>query len=176
MAYCLQRMRQTPSACLCYESALQAGFESPELHNNLGKIHLGSAKVDLAFEHLQKSIKVKPDLGAAHHHLALAYVQAAWNAQNTKQTSEIRRAALAKALEHQRRAIALLPPTTELWLQSGKVYALAAAEDPQLLEPALDFLKRAQEQGANVEAFNSMRDYRALRSHSGFQQLLLAPR
>ncbi len=146
LGYCLQARGQSLEAALVYEEAIQSGYAPAELLNNLGAAEWALARLALAEQHLSAAIKLEPRLQAAYHHRALVYLQLA--RQQTAPDAALRRDKFLRAgIADANKALALGPPSGELFYDAAQLCGVAARTHPVWANPALDYLDQALRYG-----------------------------
>jgi eukaryotic-like serine/threonine-protein kinase len=164
--YCLSRMKSHKAAIGLYLSALEAGYDSPALlHNNMGFSYLMLGQIDNAEKHLQHAIRLDGNLQAAHYNMVMISLQRAIQGHPIPNT----------AFVHAARAIEIGPPTADLYHGIAALYATAAKQDPTLIRPAIEHVRRAVELGFKPEAFTSDIRYSSLRKDPTFHDVLKEP-
>jgi tetratricopeptide (TPR) repeat protein len=154
LGYCLHARRQSQEAALLYEQALQSGYATAELLNNLGAAELAVAKPAQAEQHLGHALSLAP-LQAAYHNRALAYLQLA---RQNPRTASSRKAApsdaaarredlLRKGIADAEKALAVGTPSGELFYDAAQICSVAARADRQWIDRALRYLDQALRHG-----------------------------
>src|SRR5205807_1481013 len=118
--------RQPNTAILAYQEALKTGFETAELHNNLGALYHETAKFDLAEYHLGKALQMQPALAAAHYNAAILKLQKALSAKSLSSEQE---SLLLGGIAHVKEAAKSSPLTGGLAHVGGVLCANAARFD-----------------------------------------------
>jgi tetratricopeptide (TPR) repeat protein len=146
------------SAWANYRKALDSGFDSPALTNNLACIELQQGRLALAESHLDSAINRDPQFQAAFHNRAwvhMHHVFQAAQAQQALQTGKGRptkgaKAAqqaveerYSKAIDDLATALKVGPASRELFFDAGKINAQLFARGKQPASQAIGFLDRA---------------------------------
>jgi serine/threonine protein kinase/Tfp pilus assembly protein PilF len=179
--YCLSRLGYHQEAIDQYERALDAGFTSPELFNDLGYSYWHLHNLDKAQAALQQASEKAPGLATPYHNLALMDLARALARSQYVPEPGI------EAIES---AIRVSPPpaSAALCRDAARLYALAA-RNPPILESrpgqaarrtgyigrALDYASRAVEQGWDPRDLKGDPALKILQSHPGFQTLVAKP-
>jgi serine/threonine protein kinase/Flp pilus assembly protein TadD len=161
-AYCLSRLAQHEQAIAGYQAAMDAGCCSPALLNDLGFCCLQRRRYDEAEVYLRRALEMDEDLYAAHHNLALVFLQRAMLNRSAPLSED--------ALIHSRRAAELGPANGELYRDVAFVFALAASRDQSLAPQAVEYAKRSVRNGVRPSVFLSSPDFKALRANLVFEK------
>jgi tetratricopeptide (TPR) repeat protein len=152
------------AAALLYEEAIQAGFATAEVYNNLGYSYLESyQRLDKARKSLEKAIRLSPTLQAASYNRALVdLIQAQRDPAYNPEAG----------LSYIQKAIQLGPESAELFYNAALLYALAAKHDESQIEPALNCLQKAIAQGKDPRILQTDKYFQSLRQIPRFQALV----
>ena len=175
LGYCLNRLEQFESAAEYHKKAIQAGFASAEVYNNLGFCQLRSNnKLIEAKQSLDRALQLDPNLQAAYHNRALVAYQDAVNKISGKSPREkegIDRDIILSGIADIQKAIVLGPGSTELSRDSARLYAVAACLDERWIPLALAHLEASIQQGTDPMQECRLRVYTRLQEDSHFQGL-----
>jgi serine/threonine protein kinase len=134
MGYCANRMFDHAQAVRYYTDALNLGFRSPALLNNLGYSCAQQPDQAVAVkEYLDQAIALDGRLQAAYFNRALVESTLVEQGKHTPE----------QAIRDIETAIALGPPAADLHYHAAYFYALAARQTPQNSGPALDHVEKA---------------------------------
>ncbi len=128
-------------AAVLYQQAVEQGYESPIVYNNLGFCLAKAGRYSDAIAALQKATALDPLLAMAHHNLARAEFSLALQQKRSPEASRVEQ------------ALRLGPETTTLDLDGAVIYVLRAreaADEPartQSLDRAFFLLDRAASRG-----------------------------
>ena len=160
--FCLSKLRLNQAAIHSYRTALDMGYSSPAVLNNIGLSCLKLRQFDEAEQYLKEAIRLDERMAAAHFNLLSVFSSRALKGQ------PVPRAALAcceKAMESS-------PPSRDLYLCAAVVYAVAARENAILRSRAIDCLKEAVAHGLDPQSFQSTAAFALLRDQEEFKRLL----
>ena len=152
LGYAYHRTGGVKEARIYYTAAVNAGFATPEVLNNLGYLHLKlstPAELAEAAKRLSHALAQRPDLKAALHNRGCVYLKQAGSAalRNGKAQAP-NRELLRRALTDLARAVNLVgPATADLYRDAAHACALLARDEPERAAEALDYLARGLEQG-----------------------------
>jgi len=161
LGYCFARDRQHEKAICHHERAIQAGYATAVVYNNLGYSQLQQSKVKQAKETLDKSIALDPRLSAARHNRGMAIYQLYLRYELNPEAG----------IEDFREAFRLGPPTAEL-CRDAAFLAAAARLSPAWAQHALDYLDKAVDHGCSPGQFIAEPVFAPLREEPLFQALL----
>ncbi len=163
--YCLSQLGQAQQAAVFYRRALDGGYDSPAVQNNLGYcwLRLGRSRLDEAEACFRKAIQADDSLQPAHHNLVLVYEQRALAGQ----------AIPPEALAHARRALQTGPESGELCRDLAHFYALAAKQDAALAEAAIACVGKAVDHGIDPKTFDSDPVFAFLQKDRKFREALV---
>jgi Flp pilus assembly protein TadD len=138
-AYCLQQLGQYHDASAHYERALEAGFATPVVYNNLGCCYWLDRRLIEARTKLNRAIEIDEHLQAAYHNRALVDLDTAY----ARGKDYFPHTGIADI----ERAIDLGPTTAELYFDAARLYAVATRTKPTQIEPALQAIEHALDYG-----------------------------
>jgi serine/threonine protein kinase/Flp pilus assembly protein TadD len=162
LGYLLNLGQKSRRAIDYYQHAIQAGFGSAGLYNNLGYSYLVTGDFPAAGQWLSRAIQTGAPIQAAYYNRALMGLMGA-----SDQPEDVPRALLA--IE---KAIQIGPVTAQLCRHAASLYAVAAESDPKFREPALVYLRKAIELGEDPQELNEDAYLIGLRDAAAFQELL----
>ncbi len=170
--YCLAHERQQPAAAVESQRAIDDGFATAAVYNNLAYSQMDTAPAD-AGETLARALALDPRLPAAcHNRLVLLQKQLFISAQSLPEA----RPALDLALD-------VCPPSAELYSDVGDLYATVAwrtkgPESERLANLALDYLERGVALGLDLRRRRRWPPYVGLNGPQAarFAALVSAPR
>jgi serine/threonine protein kinase/Tfp pilus assembly protein PilF len=178
LGYCMQRRSNPREAAHFYTMALDGGFESPELLNNLGAAELETQGADLAMKHLSRALTINP-FQAAYHNRSLACLHLARlaaqrtspggtpePAKNGRSSESLLRDGIADA----QRALAVGPPSGELYYDAAQLCAVAARSDREWIKVGLEYLDQALAHGIAPAKLSDV-VWSALRQETTFRQM-----
>ncbi len=163
--YCLSKGKRHKEAIDSYRNALDEGYRSPAVLNNMGFGYIQLRRLDDAEECLRHAVELDQDMHAAHHNLVVVFVNRAVNGQSIPKS----------AVAHARKAVETGPPSAELYYHVALLYALGAKQDAGPMRPAVEHLKKAVAEGLDPSALESIPAFSSLREQRDFQKLLTAP-
>ena len=161
--YCLSRLGQDQQAAKAYRGALDGGYVSPAVLNNLGYTWLRLGRLDDAEASLRRAIQADNRLQPAHHNLVIIYLRRALAGQATP----------PEALLHARRALEIGPESGELCSNLAFLYALAAKQDAAFAQLAIASLAKAVEHGIDPKTLKSDPVFSAMEKDPAFQKALI---
>jgi eukaryotic-like serine/threonine-protein kinase len=160
--YCLSRIKSYMAAVTAYRAALEEGYDSPALlYNNVGYSYLMLGQLDDAQECLQRAIKYDGNLQAAHYNLVLVFLRRAQKGRTVP----------PEALVHARQILAMEGVSGELYAALAILYGIAAEHDQSLVQPAIECVGKAVEQGFSPKTFTAA-GYVALQNVPAFHNAL----
>ena len=162
MGYCFSGLNQSKAAIECYRLALAGGFSSPGLLNNLGFALLKTGQHDAAEHYLKQAIQQKSDLQAAHHNLVLVFLDRAFAGKPLPQD----------AFDQAKRAAEIGPPSTDLYRDVAKLFAVAARKDAKLLPLAIQYAEKALECGLSPQTFRTDSAFSAIQQSPAIEDIL----
>jgi tetratricopeptide (TPR) repeat protein len=162
--YCLSRINSHKAAIVADRCALDSGYDSPALiYNNIGFSYLMLRQSDDAEESFRHAIQLNDNLQAAHYNMVMIALQRAIH-----QGQPIS----GNAFIHASRAIAIGPPSAELYHGLAALYATAAKQDSALIRPAIEYVGRAVELGFKPQTFTSDARFSVLQKEPAFRDAL----
>lgn len=164
--YLSQHTQSHLEALQCYRRALDTGYVSARLLNDLGYCCVQLGKFDEAESYLNDALRLDPQLQAAYHNRAIVALYRA---------AQRRGSSLAAGLADIRQAIEIGPASAELYADAARLHAYAAAHDPHSREQALKYLESAVNLGADPAVLSRDRFFRHLKAEPRFQSLLHKP-
>src|SRR5262249_54639976 len=153
IAFCLNRLGGLPDQAVKHnEMALQSGFATAEVFNNLAFNCLSLNKRKEARENLDRALQLNEDLQAAHHNrahlnLAEAFLKLGQPGPAAKRGDAYRD--LTSGIDDIRKAIALGPKSAELYFDAARLCAMAARTDARWLADGMSYLEQSLDQGAD---------------------------
>ena len=162
--YCLSRLAQYDLAARLYIQSLEGGYESPAVWNNLGYSWLRLRRFTDAEACLRRAIQADDTLQAAHHNLALVFLQRAYAGK----------AIPAEAFAHARRAVEIGPASGELFRDLANLYALAGKQDAARAQAAIGYVAKAVDFGIEAETFKSDPAFSGLEQNPAFREAIAA--
>lgn len=140
LAYCSYRLAGHRGPVVKYlNRALDRGFESAEVHNDLGFCHLKLSDLVLARQHLETAVRLDPTLRIAHFNLCLVELREALRQQRPPE------------LKFVEQAVRLGAPSAECEVDVACTYAYAGRFDTTFLSPALKHCRLAAASGAGSQ-------------------------
>ncbi len=159
--YCLNRTKHHAEAVDAYQSALDRGFESAAVLNNMGFTYRQLARLDEAEDYLARALAKDEHLSAAHYNLIQLHTRQAYADSSVgPQTLQRAEVAAQNAL-----------PAAEFYRDLAVLYALAAGDDPRLGSQAVKYLRAAVEYGFDPKSLVSDPSFESLRQHDEFNTL-----
>lgn len=163
--FCASKLNRNANAEMLYLKALDAGFQSPGLFNNLGYAFLKLNRLEEAEGYLNKALEMDPYMQAAHNNLLFLHVQRSGKG-----------AAVAESiLIHAKRTIETAPPSGELYHQAAVLFALAGKKDSRWVQPAKQYARQAINHGWDARILASDPGLLYLHEDPEFQNLLTSP-
>jgi Flp pilus assembly protein TadD len=162
LGYSLARSAQDVAAIYFCDQAVQKGFQSPGVLNNMAVSHRQLGRLDIAEEYLQRAIAADEHLPAAHLNLVLVHLNRAARGLPVPES----------ALVHARKAAQLCPPSAVLYRYVAALFACAAQERPELVQVAIEYLEKAVAQGLDPASLPDNPAFAVLREHAAFRTLL----
>jgi tetratricopeptide (TPR) repeat protein len=159
--YCLCRLENYEQAAFHFERAVECGFASAEVLNDLGYCYLRLGEIDKAKPPLDRAVVLDRNLQAAFHNRAMVSLQRTL----TKGAGD-----LGEALTDIHRALEIGPQVADLHHHAAQVYAGAA-----LTDLALEHIRRAIDEGLDPQLLRDDFTLRALRSDPWFQEVVRMP-
>lgn len=162
MGHCLSKLKYHEEAIRFYCNAIDMGFDSPAVLNNIGFSYIQLNQPEEAEEYLERAVEADEHLQPAHHNLVLLFVNRARDGQPVPNS----------AIVHARKAVEYGPSSAELYYEVAAVYALATKQDADLIRPAMACLKEAVAHGLDPRSLKLDPLFSSLRGEEGFQKLL----
>jgi serine/threonine protein kinase/Tfp pilus assembly protein PilF len=166
LGYCMSCLGRHWAAIAWFEAAINEGFATAEVHNDLGCCYFQTSQFPKAQTNLDLATRLDPHLQAAFYNRALLDLKKA-----AKSREYVPEAGLADIQV----AIQLGPQTAELSNDAARLFAIAANRDRTLLDPALGHVRHALEQGYPPHLLEQDEFFRILRADPRFQELLRQP-
>jgi serine/threonine protein kinase len=160
--YCLSRLGQDKQAAMFYRRAIDGGYDSPAVQNNLGYSLLQLGQLDQAEDYLRKAAQAD-DARAAYLNLVVVYVRQALAGK----------AISSEAVFHARRAEKIGPPSGELYRNLALFYTLAAKQDAAWEESAIDCIVHAVAHGIDPKSIESDPIFSDKANKPAFQKALI---
>jgi len=165
MGYCLGKLGYPKAAVTYYESALQAGHDSAALLNNLGHACLQLGRLEDAEKYLQQACERAPEMQAAHHNLALLWLNQALRGRPVP----------AAAQAHILKAIEVGPPSAGLYCDAAALCMAGASQAPGALDRALGYLEEAKRLGLDGKKLPANPLFQPLQDQERFRRLVASP-
>jgi tetratricopeptide (TPR) repeat protein len=162
LGYCLSRLDQWDAAAVCYQDALNGGFVSPGLLNNLGFSYLRLNRLDAAEQYLSRAVAADERLAASYHALVLVGIDRA------KQRGEVP----PSAMDWARKAIEAGPDSADLHRQVAMLYALGAKREPAKAASAIEHLARAIQLGLDPKTLQGNPVFAVFQGRTDYEELL----
>jgi serine/threonine protein kinase/Tfp pilus assembly protein PilF len=190
LGYCLNLTGQTSAAIAYHGRAIEQGWATAEVFNNLGYSHLRRHNLDDAERNLNRALCLKPDCAAAYYNRALvalkrvqahpAFFAARPVAHDGRAEDSIPSevvAHLERGIADVEKAIALgsSPFAASLYYDAARLCAVASRRDPRLLPRALDYLSQAIAHGVDPKQLKGDAFLAPLQNDRRFQELLRQP-
>lgn len=152
-------------AKLYYQKALESGFNSPILLNNLGYCCLQLGDLDRAEECLKQAVEVDDGLQAAHHNLVMLALR----------RSAIEQSDSSWAIVHAEKAIEIGPVSYSLYLHVGVLHVLTAKDDRNKHQQVILCLEKAIDYGLEPGELTAWAAFSSCQDEAGFTILLTRP-
>jgi tetratricopeptide (TPR) repeat protein len=162
MGYCYNGLKAPETAIACYRFALKGGYSSPGLLNNLGFALIATGQYDAAEQYLKQAIQQKSNLQAAYHNLVLVYLKRSLAGKPLPK----------EAIDEAKRAVEIGSPSTDLYRDVAKLFAVGARKDAQLLPLAVRYAEKALDCGLNPQTFRTDSAFEAVRRSPAVEELL----
>jgi serine/threonine protein kinase/Tfp pilus assembly protein PilF len=153
-----------------YKQAIQEGYQSALIYNNLGYCLFMQGNLNEAAEALRTAISLNHKMGIAYHNLGRVETQ--WNTIS-------QRIADPDPME---KAIALGPESSQLYMEAAALYAKRAQkiqneeEKARSLTRAFDLLEKAWDRGLTLANLNGVASFNpALKDDPRWEKLLQRP-
>jgi eukaryotic-like serine/threonine-protein kinase len=177
LGFCFQRLENHQVARFYYEKALDGGYESAGVLNNLACCCLLQADRARALKHLERALELEPTLVQAHWNLAMVQKHV-WaplmkKSQQEQASNPVLREAITIAKHHISQAIALSgTPSADMLAHAAHARALGVIFDPADADEAMKLAQRAVDAGmAPPKLLEDVHLRRVLEQHAGFQAL-----
>jgi len=131
--FCASKLRQHKVAITHYRTALESGFQSPVLLNNLGYECIQLGRHDEAERYLKEALKAIPDFQTARNNLVVLHARRATTGESITESM----------LTHARRTVEMAKPSGELYFYAAILFGRAGKQDPRWVEPAREYLRLA---------------------------------
>jgi Flp pilus assembly protein TadD len=179
LGYCLNRTDGRSELAIGYcQDAIEAGFATAEVFNNLGFNYLRMNQTKEAKQSLDRAIELDRGLQAAYHNRALVvYSQSLLKINRlgpTAKETETYRALLSGIADAQK-AIDLGSGSAELFFDTALLYAAAARVEQSWRTLALQYLEESVKQGFDLEIDANHPIFAPLRNEQTFQKLAKVP-
>jgi len=186
IGFCLHQLKNVGGAVAHYEKALEKGFSSAALLNNLGSGQIAINKPEEARVHLDKAVALALPLARYNRGvLAINQLQRLKGLENVArvkkdETSLIkvkreRAFWLEQGLKDLRAAVKTTPPSSDLFSHAARMEAFAADNHADAAEMILDCLRQAHVYGANMDSILGENLFSRFRNHPAFLQLRQQP-
>ncbi|MGA2033870.1 MAG: serine/threonine-protein kinase [Thermoguttaceae bacterium] len=166
MGYCCSGLEQPKTAIKYYHLALEGGYSSPGLLNNLGYALIRTNQGDVAEQYLKQAIRQKSDLQSAHHNLVLVYLNRAIAGKPLPK----------EAIGHAKSAVEIGPPSADLYRDVAALFAVAARKDADLLPLATRYVENALDFGLDPGTFRTNSTFEVLQRFPGIEEILAKQR
>ncbi len=160
-AYCLALEGQYRDGVNYSSKAIDAGFATAAVYNNLGYCHLREGRVEQAMLAFDEALRQDESLRPALYNRALTELR--W-ARTT------RRAVDSQAGRDIDKAIAAGPPIAEMYLDAARIYSRLEVEPGQHRERIRAYLRDALQYGLNPDLV--LREFKSLFDEPALQGLL----
>lgn len=152
LGYCCGKVRVHREAITWYERAIQDGFRSAAIYNNLGYSHHQLGGYRRAIVELNSALELDEDLLPALHNRALADLELSITEDRIPSV----------AIADIDRALKSSEGTAELYRDAARVYASASVFAPKWKASAVDCLRRATQLGMTRQSLESYSDISGL--------------
>jgi Flp pilus assembly protein TadD len=159
--YCLSRLNQHGIAVALYRKALDFGYRSPGLLNNIGYSLRELGRLDESEKCLKQALEDDEDLPAAHHNLVVVFTNRAFQGRPVP----------PEAFGHVRRAVELGPPSADLYRDVATLCAVAAQGDAARIPSAIEYLEKGLLYGLDPQAMGKDPAFAALGGNPAFERL-----
>jgi serine/threonine protein kinase/Flp pilus assembly protein TadD len=171
LGYACQQNKQAKPACYHFDQAIKAGYETAEVLNNLGCLHVQTGALAEAQSELTRAIQRAPHMQAAYHNRGLAYLRQAILLTGAKAGRQPDAKLLRSALGDFQRALDIGPPSAELHRDLAAVYAYLSAEDAPLAAKAIEQLAHGVQHGLDRNALRQRPFPKHLGRHATYAAL-----
>jgi serine/threonine protein kinase/Tfp pilus assembly protein PilF len=168
LAYCFQKRLEQRTALKVYEEALDHGFQTAEVYNNLARIHMDWGDKAKAEDYLNRALEINPNLQVAHFNLAVLCLETAIKA---REAPDAQARLLDEGIKHLQSASQLGVMTGDMLLIGARIYARASSIDERWTESALTCLAAAIERGIHPRQFAAEKSFARLKARSDFLAL-----
>ncbi|TMQ34585.1 MAG: tetratricopeptide repeat protein, partial [Planctomycetota bacterium] len=150
LGYCYQQRNLDNEGGWAYRQALEAGFQSAELYNNLGCLHVAQGKREQAQACFRQAIELNPSLQAAYHNRAMLSLQIELARRNEAAplqrltAADVVRVFLQPAQPSDgltvdiEKAISVGPVSADLYYNAAHLYVLAGTTKSYQVDRALN--------------------------------------
>jgi tetratricopeptide (TPR) repeat protein len=157
LAYALKANGQPKEARYYFAQAIEAGYQSAAVFNDLGYLLLKDVALVEAERHLTQAIRLAPNLQAAYHNRGLVYVKQAIMrpepaARPARASNRPDEGLLERARSDFTQALAIGPPSGELYLDAARASAYLAASDAVRTAEVVRYLAAGIEHGLDPAA------------------------
>ncbi len=166
MGYCYSGLERPGTAVYYYRLALQGRCSSPALLNNLGFALIKTGQFDAAEPYLKQAIRQKSDLRAAHHNLVLVYLDQSLAGKPLPK----------EAIDEAKRAVEIGSPSTDLYRDVAKLFAVGARKDAELLPMAVRYAEKALDCGLNPQTLRTDSAFGTVQRSPAIEKLLAKER
>ncbi len=166
MGYCFSGLEQPKPAIKYYRLALEEGYSSPGLLNNLGYALIRTGQCDAAEQYLKQANHDNSDLPAAHHNLLLVYLKRAIAGRPLPK----------EAIGYAKRAAEIGPPSTDLYRDVAAFFSVAARADAELLPLATRYVEKALDSGLDPRVFRTDHTFQVIQQSPAIEEILAKPR
>ena len=156
LAYCRARSGSYNDAIDWGQRAIDAGFATAEVQNNLGHCFYRLRQLNTARQHLDEAIRLDPTMQAAY-----------CNRAKVGLVESLKRASPAAAISDAETAIRLGPVTADLYFDAARLYVLDR-KDPLRDETIVRYLAKALRSRACASSRSSRRIVRTVSGYAGW--------
>jgi serine/threonine protein kinase/Flp pilus assembly protein TadD len=171
LGYAFHQNNQQKPACYHYAQAIKAGYETAEVLNNLGFLHVQTGAHAEAQSELTQAIQRAPRLQAAYHNRGLACLRQAIPSTGAKSGRQPDAKLLRSALGDFQQALDIGPPSAELHRDLAVAYAYLSAEDTSLAAKAIEQLAHGVLRGLDRDALRQRPFPKHLGRHPSYAAL-----
>jgi serine/threonine protein kinase/Tfp pilus assembly protein PilF len=152
VGYCLSHLGYADAARQAYKEAMDGGFTTGAVLNNLGHAYLTLKRFPEARDSLTQALQLDKDLQAAYYNRALVYLQIASQDAAKYPVRHIPGLrdladAIPLGIKDIDQAFQSGPPSADLYYTKARLWMLAVPRDRSHLGAVLDALYQAYEQG-----------------------------
>lgn len=159
IGYCYSSLKQHSEAVIYYQQAIDAGYGTAEVYNDLGYSQSNLSKWGEAEKALTTALALNPELQAGYFNRAIVYLSLV----RVKGNADLGVADVEKA-------IAIGPVAADLLRDAACLYASAGNPDA-----ALDCLEQAIERGLDPSRLGKDRAFISIWNHPSFHKLSSRP-